>query len=88
MSSGHVGRRGIARLLTVCAVLFGLFLMHGSPASAAEGCHGSICGTRARVRRSRRLLDDYGSRARHASSRPGRPGRRDVRVAVRGDSGP
>ncbi|WP_330279002.1 hypothetical protein OHO83_08245 [Streptomyces sp. NBC_00569] len=42
MSSGHVGRRGIARLLTVCAVLFGLFLMHGSPASAAEGCHGSM----------------------------------------------
>lgn len=42
VGSGHVGRRGIARLLAVCAVLFGLFLMHGSPASAAEGCHGSM----------------------------------------------
>lgn len=42
MGSGHAGRRGIARLLAVCAVLFGLFLMHGSPASAAEGCHGSM----------------------------------------------
>ncbi|MFD7341282.1 hypothetical protein ACFV98_35670 [Streptomyces violascens] len=40
MGSGPAGRRGIARLLAVCAVLFGLFLMHGSPASAAEGCHG------------------------------------------------
>ncbi|MFD5425325.1 hypothetical protein [Streptomyces sp. NPDC127084] len=28
-----------ARLLAVCALLTGLFLMHGSPA-AAEGCHG------------------------------------------------
>ncbi|MGW7261612.1 hypothetical protein [Streptomyces sp. NPDC054834] len=42
MDSGHAGRRGIARLLAVCAVLFGLFLMHGSPASAAEGCHGAM----------------------------------------------
>ncbi|MFJ8023612.1 hypothetical protein [Streptomyces sp. NPDC096311] len=42
MGSGHAGRWGIARLLAVCAVLFGLFLMHGSPASAAEGCHGSM----------------------------------------------
>jgi hypothetical protein len=36
----QVGRRGIARLLMVCAVLAGLFLMHGAPATAAEGCHG------------------------------------------------
>ncbi|MET7694027.1 hypothetical protein ABZT06_39690 [Streptomyces sp. NPDC005483] len=42
MGSGQAGRRGIARLLAVCAVLLGLFLMHGSPASAAEGCHGSM----------------------------------------------
>ncbi|MFF5538449.1 hypothetical protein ACFY71_39370 [Streptomyces cinerochromogenes] len=41
MGSGRAGRRGIARLLAVCAVLFGLFLMHGSPVSAAGGCHGS-----------------------------------------------
>jgi len=26
----------------VCAVLFGLFLMHGTPATAAEGCHGAM----------------------------------------------
>lgn len=26
----------------VCAVLFGLFLMHGAPASAAGGCHGAL----------------------------------------------
>jgi hypothetical protein len=38
LRSGH-RRRGPARLLAVCAVL-GLFLMHGAPASAAEGCSG------------------------------------------------
>jgi hypothetical protein len=38
----RTGRRGIARLLMVCAVLAGLFLMHGAPASAAEGCHGAM----------------------------------------------
>lgn len=38
----QTGRRGIARLLMVCAVLAGLFLMHGSPAGAAEGCHGAM----------------------------------------------
>ncbi|BAC72490.1 hypothetical protein AQJ43_21915 [Streptomyces avermitilis] len=39
------GRRrrgpGVARLLVLCAVLLGLFFMHGAPANAAEGCHGS-----------------------------------------------
>lgn len=30
-----------ARLLAVCALLCGLFLMHGAPASAADGCHAS-----------------------------------------------
>lgn len=38
--TAQAGRRGVARLLMVCAVLAGLFLMHGAPASAAEGCHG------------------------------------------------
>jgi hypothetical protein len=33
---------GIARLLALCAVLFGLFLMHGSPATVAGGCHGEV----------------------------------------------
>ncbi|MEU8033476.1 hypothetical protein AB0C13_33440 [Streptomyces sp. NPDC049099] len=40
VDSAQAGRRGAARLLAVCAVLFGLFLMHGAPAAAAEGCHG------------------------------------------------
>jgi hypothetical protein len=34
--------RGLARLLALCAVLLGLFLMHGAPASAADGCHGAV----------------------------------------------
>ncbi|MER5688398.1 hypothetical protein [Streptomyces sp. NPDC002205] len=38
--TGQTRRRGIARLLALCAVLLGLFLMHGAPATAAEGCHG------------------------------------------------
>lgn len=29
------------RALAVCGVLLGLFLMHGAPASAAQGCHGA-----------------------------------------------
>lgn len=33
-------RRAAARWLAACAVLCGLFLMHGTPASAADGCHG------------------------------------------------
>ncbi len=37
----QVGGRGAARLLLACAVLAGLFLMHGSPFGAAEGCHGA-----------------------------------------------
>jgi len=40
--SGQIGERGFARLLMVCAVLAGLFLMHGSPTAAAEGCHGAL----------------------------------------------
>lgn len=41
MGSGPARRRGISRLLAVCA-LFGLFLMHGAPTSAAESCHGGM----------------------------------------------
>ncbi|MDN3061242.1 hypothetical protein PH213_43495 [Streptomyces sp. SRF1] len=47
MSGGAAGRRGIARLVAVCAVLLGLFLMHGAPATAAEGCHGGMPSTTA-----------------------------------------
>ncbi|WP_432167928.1 hypothetical protein [Streptomyces sp. bgisy031] len=42
-SIGQRGRRRVnARLPALCAVLLGLFLMHGSPASAAEGCHSPM----------------------------------------------
>ncbi|MEU0396938.1 hypothetical protein ABZ208_29930 [Streptomyces sp. NPDC006208] len=41
-STGN-GSSAAARLLAVCALLAGLFLMHGSPA-AAEGCHGDAAG--------------------------------------------
>ncbi|MEU9123076.1 hypothetical protein AB0C96_24970 [Streptomyces sp. NPDC048506] len=34
--------RAVARLLAVCALLVGLFLMHGAPATAADGCHGAV----------------------------------------------
>ncbi|MEU7423753.1 hypothetical protein [Streptomyces sp. NPDC040750] len=42
MDSAQAGRRGVRRLPVVCAVLFGLFFMHGAPATAAEGCHGAM----------------------------------------------
>lgn len=42
MGSGQRSRRGAPRLLAVCAVLLGLFLMHGTPAAAAEGCHSAM----------------------------------------------
>ncbi|SEG92798.1 hypothetical protein SAMN05216223_126100 [Actinacidiphila yanglinensis] len=45
--SRRVGRSGIPRLLAVCALLAGLFLMHGSPAAAAGGCHGAMPSTMA-----------------------------------------
>lgn len=33
---------GVTRLFALCAVLFGLFFMHGAPANAAEGCHSTM----------------------------------------------
>ncbi|MEV4741933.1 hypothetical protein [Streptomyces sp. NPDC049555] len=42
MNSAQSRRRGFARLTAVCVVLFGLFLMHGAPASAATGCHTAM----------------------------------------------
>ncbi|MFD5726212.1 hypothetical protein ACFWMT_08920 [Streptomyces sp. NPDC058368] len=42
MSGGAAGGRGLRRLVAVCALLLGLFLMHGAPATAAEGCHGAV----------------------------------------------
>ncbi|MFF4842901.1 hypothetical protein [Streptomyces collinus] len=35
-------RPGVARLWAVSALLFGLFLMHGAPATAVGGCHGAM----------------------------------------------
>ncbi|MFJ8991206.1 hypothetical protein ACIRQH_12595 [Streptomyces sp. NPDC102279] len=40
--AGQQNRRGSKRLFTLCAVLLGLFFMHGAPATAAEGCHGAM----------------------------------------------
>ncbi|WP_328323689.1 MULTISPECIES: hypothetical protein [unclassified Streptomyces] len=42
MSGGAARGPATARLVVVCGVLFGLFLMHGAPATAAGGCHGSL----------------------------------------------
>ncbi|MFD0339778.1 hypothetical protein ACFVH0_13945 [Streptomyces sp. NPDC127117] len=38
---------GASRMLLLCAVLLGLFLMHGAPASAADGCHDAMAVTAA-----------------------------------------
>ncbi|WP_327321715.1 hypothetical protein OG735_03900 [Streptomyces sp. NBC_01210] len=42
MDSGQPRRPGIALLPAVCAVLLGLFLMHGAPATTTAGCHGAM----------------------------------------------
>ncbi|MFI6471051.1 hypothetical protein ACIBL5_12465 [Streptomyces sp. NPDC050516] len=42
MDCGRTRGAGLSRLLVLCAVLFGLFAMHGAPASAAAGCHGEM----------------------------------------------
>jgi hypothetical protein len=42
MGNRRGGGPGIARTAALCAVLFGLFLMHGAPATAADGCHGRM----------------------------------------------
>lgn len=45
MDRGRTRTPGGSRLLVLCAVLCGLFLMHGAPASAAEGCHDATAVT-------------------------------------------
>ncbi|MFJ1622139.1 hypothetical protein ACIODX_17510 [Streptomyces sp. NPDC088190] len=47
MDRGRTRTPGLSRLLVLCAVLSGLFLMHGAPASAAEGCHDATAMTAA-----------------------------------------
>ncbi|MFH8475892.1 hypothetical protein [Streptomyces sp. NPDC018000] len=42
MDHVHARGRALARLMAVGALLFGLFLMHGAPATAASGCHGAV----------------------------------------------
>ncbi|GAA0692804.1 hypothetical protein GCM10009548_76030 [Streptomyces malaysiensis subsp. malaysiensis] len=42
MDAVYARGRAVARLSAVCAVLLGLFLMHGAPATAASGCHGTM----------------------------------------------
>ncbi|WP_438295336.1 hypothetical protein [Streptomyces sp. HUAS TT7] len=42
MDRRRTRRAGLSRLLVLCAVLFGLFSMHGAPANAAAGCHGEM----------------------------------------------
>ncbi|MET7740861.1 hypothetical protein [Streptomyces sp. NPDC005385] len=42
--AGQWNRRDSMRLFTLCAVLLGLFFMHGAPATAAGGCHGAMSG--------------------------------------------
>lgn len=37
--------RGVVRPTVLVAVLLGLFLMHGGPAAADGGCHGSMADT-------------------------------------------
>ncbi|MFJ2894926.1 hypothetical protein ACIO87_08575 [Streptomyces sp. NPDC087218] len=37
---------GVSRLLVLCAVLCGLFLMHGAPVGAAGGCHDAMTTAR------------------------------------------
>ncbi|MFD7167211.1 hypothetical protein [Streptomyces violascens] len=45
MDRERTRRAGLPRLLVLCAVLFGLFSMHGAPANAAVGCHGETAMT-------------------------------------------
>ncbi|MEU2672995.1 hypothetical protein ABZ622_29880 [Streptomyces sp. NPDC007164] len=45
MDRGRTRAPGTSRLLVLCAVLLGLFLMHGAPASAADGCHDAMAVT-------------------------------------------
>lgn len=58
MDRGRTRTPGTSRLLVLCAVLCGLFLMHGAPASAAEGCHDAM-GTSAATPMSTTIADGH-----------------------------
>ncbi|MCZ4121729.1 hypothetical protein [Streptomyces sp. H39-S7] len=90
--TGQAHRRGIARLLALCAVLFGLFLMHGSPATAAEGCHGAMSATApmpeghdvaATASSLSPAMTHTGRHAQHASGAPQRDGAMCVSTPAR-----
>ncbi|OXY91695.1 hypothetical protein [Streptomyces diastatochromogenes] len=63
-------RLGSARLLSLCAILLGLFLMHGSPAAAVDGCHGRAGSTHA----LHDSHDSHASATASAESAPTQPG--------------
>ncbi|MFF2958834.1 hypothetical protein ACFVT1_07940 [Streptomyces sp. NPDC057963] len=79
---------GTSRLLVLCAVLCGLFLMHGAPASAAEGCHGAMAATShppmtaAATAGQTAMPDEYGT-ARADAAAPGRNGESCVSTHAR-----
>ncbi len=41
----QAGRTGVTRLLLLCAVMLGIFLMHGAPSAATGGCHEAAGGS-------------------------------------------
>ncbi|MES9512213.1 hypothetical protein ABWJ92_38610 [Streptomyces sp. NPDC000609] len=59
----------MSRLLVLCAVLFGLFLMHGAPASAAEGCHDATAVTAAAPVSMTTTADHSAMRGEHGPAR-------------------
>ncbi|GAB2702208.1 hypothetical protein [Kitasatospora kifunensis] len=72
MDSRRLRGPGIARLLAVCAVLVGLFLMHGTPATAAAGCHGEPAAGALMPGGAAQAVGSAGSRA-AAPADPGSP---------------
>ncbi|WP_055588149.1 hypothetical protein [Peterkaempfera griseoplana] len=68
-SAGRPGRAD-ARLGFVWLLLLGLFLMHGSPAAAATGCHGSAPAAVSAAMADDGAADAAAEHA-HAADRPG-----------------
>lgn len=66
-------RLGSARLLSLCAILLGLFLMHGSPAAAVDGCHGRA-GSAHALHNSHDGHDSHASATASAESARSQPG--------------
>jgi len=69
----------VARLVVLCGVLAGLFLMHGSPSSAAAGCHEAMSGMTAEHSTGKRPMAEHSvaeeqAPGEHATSTAHRPG--------------